>query len=76
MSVQFETYPDLFRIHMKWRAMIAICTLKGQKARAMHTEPESAYGPETVALQAVEKWRRCFHHGRTDLFDDLRPEGF
>jgi hypothetical protein len=57
---------------MKQRAMISFFTLKGLKTRAIHTELESVYGPEALALLIVKKWRRRFHQGRTDIFDDSR----
>jgi hypothetical protein len=59
---------------MEQRAVIHFFTFKGLKARAIHTELESVSGPEAFALLTVKKWRRAFHQGRTDLFDDLRWE--
>jgi hypothetical protein len=52
--------------------MIRFFTFKRLKARAIHTELESMYGPEALALPTVNKWWRCFHSGRTDLFDNPR----
>jgi hypothetical protein len=57
---------------MEQREVIFFFTLKGMKARAIHTEPESGYGPEVLALPTLKRWRRRFHQGRTDLFDDPR----
>jgi hypothetical protein len=31
-------------------------TLKGLKARAIHTELESVYGPEALALPTMKRW--------------------
>jgi hypothetical protein len=50
--------------------VIRFFTLKGLKARGIHTELESVYGPEALALLTVKKWRGRFHQGRTDLLDD------
>jgi hypothetical protein len=61
----FRTYPEQ-------QTVIRFFTLKELKARVIHTELESAYGPEAPALPTVKKWRRRFHQGRTDLFDDPR----
>jgi hypothetical protein len=37
------------------RAVIRFVTLKGPKARAIHTKLGSAYGLETIALLTVKK---------------------
>jgi hypothetical protein len=53
---------------MEQRAVIRFSTLKGMKARAVHTKLESAYCPKVFPLLMVKKWRRRFHPRRTDLF--------
>jgi hypothetical protein len=50
--------------------VICFFTLKGLKARVIHAEHESIYGPE--ARPAVKKWQTRFHQRETDLFDNLR----
>jgi hypothetical protein len=45
------------------------------KARTIHTELESVYGPQALARPAVKKLLRPFHHGRTDLLGDPRSGG-
>jgi hypothetical protein len=40
---------------MEQRAMIQVCTLKGLKARAIHTEFKLVHGPEVLALPTVKK---------------------
>jgi hypothetical protein len=57
---------------MEQRAVVRFFTPKGLKVRAIHTEPESVYGPEAFALPITTKWQKRFHQGRTDLFDDPR----
>jgi hypothetical protein len=57
---------------MEQRAVICCFTFKGLEARAIHTELESVYGPEVLALLTGKKWRRPFHQGRMYLFDDPR----
>jgi hypothetical protein len=65
---------DSFRIYPEQQAMIYFFTLKGLKSRVIHTELESSCGSELLALPTVKKWRRHFHQGRTDLFDDPKSE--
>jgi hypothetical protein len=65
-------YADSFRTYMEQRTVIHFFTLKGLKARTIHNELESVYGAEVLPLPTVKKWRRCFHQGRMDLFDDPR----
>jgi hypothetical protein len=50
----------------------SILHVQSLKARAIYTELESVYGPEALPLPTVKKWRRRFHHGRLNLFDDPR----
>jgi transposase len=57
---------------MEQRAVIPFFTLKGLKARAIHTTFESVYGPEALARPTVKKWRGRSHQGETDLFDSPR----
>jgi hypothetical protein len=40
---------------MEQRAVIRFFTLKGLKAKAIHTELESVYGGESLALLTVKK---------------------
>jgi hypothetical protein len=58
---------------MEQRAVIRFFMLTWLKAREFHTEFELVYGPEAFALPIVKNWRRRFHQGKTDLFDNLRP---
>jgi hypothetical protein len=57
---------------MEQRPVIRFFMLKGLKARAIHTELESVYGPESLAAPVVDKGRRHFQQGKIDLFDDPR----
>jgi hypothetical protein len=57
---------------MERRAAIRFVTLKGLEARVIHTEIESVDGPEALVLPRMKKWRRRFHQGRTDRFNDPR----
>jgi hypothetical protein len=52
--------------------MIHFFVVKELRARAIHTELESVYGPEALARPTVKKWGRGFDRGRTYLFDDPR----
>jgi hypothetical protein len=58
---------------MKQRRLVCFFKFKRLKARVIHTELESVYGQEALALQTVKKWQRRFHQGRTDLFGDPKP---
>jgi hypothetical protein len=57
---------------MEQRVVIHFFTLKRRRATAIHTELESVYNPEALALPVVKKSRTYFHRGRTDMFDDPR----
>jgi hypothetical protein len=57
---------------MKQPAMICFILLKGLKAKNIHTELGSVYGPETLARRTVKKWQRLYQQGGTDLSDDPR----
>jgi hypothetical protein len=57
---------------MEQRPVIRFFTLKRLKARAIHTELESVYDPETRAPLIMEQWWRDFHQGRTDLYNVSR----
>jgi hypothetical protein len=57
---------------MEQGALVYFFTLNALKARAIHTELEWVYGPESLALPTVKKWLRPFRQGRTNLFDDPR----
>jgi transposase len=63
---------DSFMIYMEWRAVVRFFTLKGLKARAIHTERELVYRPEALARPTVRKWQRRFHQVRTDMCNDPR----
>jgi hypothetical protein len=52
--------------------VIRFFTVKVLKARAIHAEFESRYGPEALALPTVKKWWRRIHQSRADLFDGPR----
>jgi hypothetical protein len=67
-------YADSFRIYMEQSTLIRFFTLKGLKARAIHTGLESVYGAAALARPAVKKWWKTFHQGRTNLFDDSKSE--
>jgi hypothetical protein len=57
---------------MERPAVIRFFIVKGLKAKDIHHEPNSVYGPEALALSMVKKrWRR-FQQGRTDLSDDTK----
>jgi hypothetical protein len=43
---------------MEQRDVIRFFALAGLKAKAIHTELESVYGPEALALPTVKKWWR------------------
>jgi hypothetical protein len=45
---------------MQQRAVIQFFTLQALKAREIHTELESVYRPEGLALLRVKKWRKRF----------------
>jgi hypothetical protein len=59
---------------MQLRKIIRFFTLKGLKARAIHIEPESVYGPEALALLTVKKCRSRSHQGRADMADDPKSQ--
>jgi hypothetical protein len=47
-------YVDLFGMDMEQWAVIHYFTVKGWKARPIHTEPESVCGSEALALPTVK----------------------
>jgi hypothetical protein len=55
---------------MEQRGVVRFFTLKGLKTRAIHTEHESVYGREALALLTVKKWRKRLYQERMDLFGD------
>jgi hypothetical protein len=57
---------------MEQGAVIRFFTFKRLKARAIHIELELMYGPESLALPTLKKWRSRFHQGKTDLLGDPR----
>jgi hypothetical protein len=74
-AVKISTCANSCRIDMEQWAVVRFFTLKGLKNRAIHTELESVYDPEALALPAVDRWRRRFHQGTTDIFDVPRSSG-
>jgi hypothetical protein len=44
-------YAGSFKIYMEQRAVICFLTLKGLKARVIHADHESIYGPEALNRQ-------------------------
>jgi hypothetical protein len=57
---------------MERRRVICFFTLKRLRARTMHTELESVFGPEWLALLTLKKWWKHLLQERTDLFEDSR----
>jgi hypothetical protein len=57
---------------MEHRVVICFITLKGLNSKDIHAECEPIDGPEALPLLTMKKWRRYFHQGRMDLFDDPR----
>jgi hypothetical protein len=51
-------------------AMMGLFTLKGMKAKDIHTELESLHGSAAGDLLRVKKWQRCVQPRRTDQFDE------
>jgi hypothetical protein len=51
-------HADSFMISMERRLMNRLFMHKELKARAIHTELESVYGPGALALPTVKKWWR------------------
>jgi hypothetical protein len=43
------------------------------KPIAIQAEFVLVYGPDAFARTMVTKWHKCFHKGRMDLVDVLRP---
>jgi hypothetical protein len=41
---------------MEQPVVVRFFTLKGRKARVIHTELESLYGPEVLALPTEKSW--------------------
>jgi hypothetical protein len=52
--------------------MIRFFRFKGLKAKYIHTERESVYHPEALALPTVKKCPAHFQQGGMGLSDDLR----
>jgi hypothetical protein len=73
-AIRFEMHADSFKIEMERRPLIRFFTLNGLKARVIHTEVQSVCGLEALARPTVTNWRRRFHQGRADMFDDPRSK--
>jgi hypothetical protein len=67
-------YADSFGISLEQRAVIRLFALREPKTRATHTELESVFGSEALALPTVKQWRQRSHQWRTDLFDNSMSE--
>jgi hypothetical protein len=48
---------------MEQRAVINFFTLKGLKAKTIHTELDSGDRPEALTLPTMKKWWRRFQQG-------------
>jgi transposase len=57
---------------MEQRAVIRFFTLKGLNVQQIHSELESVYHKEALALPTVYKWSARFRIGRTTLSDEAR----
>jgi hypothetical protein len=59
---------------MEQRAVIRFFTLRGLKAKAIHTELDSVYGPEALALPTLKKGGDVFTKGERICLTIPGPE--
>jgi hypothetical protein len=57
---------------MAQSAVVRFLTVNKLSARDITAELKGLYGPESLSLSAVKKWRRQFVHGKIGLKDDPR----
>jgi hypothetical protein len=57
---------------MEHRVVGRFLRLKGLNPPLIHSDPESIYHQDALALPTVCKWRARFRDGRTELSDDSR----
>jgi transposase len=60
------------KCQMEQRVIARLLTLKGLKATEIEMELTSVYIDEALQISAVNKWRRHFLQGRTELGDKPR----